>query len=791
MAAMKVLDLLTRVSAALCCVLLGDALAQAGAPQSPPRSLLLKAAQFDPQVESPSIPAALQLTESQSTRYFIVQFDRPPTSADRAALESRGTKVFLYVPHDAYLVRLDETGTDLLTVDHVRAAVAFQPAFKIDPSLVAQLASPDEADYWVAFFEGAGFSGGIDAIVETGVEDFRTLEDGGDLVAVRARGDQLAALARIDGVEWIQRAPRWTRRNDSTTWVMQSNVSNQTPQWDHGLLGEGQIVGHIDGGIDLNNCYFKDPGHGSAGPDHRKVIYHDGGGIDDHGTHTAGTAAGDQEPINGSTFRNGIGYRAKIAHTNDFELLFTSLFTILDTHHDLGARMHTNSFGNDSTDDYDVWARDIDRFSYSDQESLACWAVSNGPKVTNPENAKNCLAVAGCDRAPNQEKHCEGGTGPTKDGRQKPEIYGSGCSVQSADAGSTCSTRSDTGTSMASPAIAGAGVLVRDYFGQGFYPSGTANPDDVLDPTGALVKAMLVNAAVDMTSINGGYPGLLEGWGRLDLDRTLFLADVVGPELFIQDVRHHKGFANAGETRVFGVQVDGSQQPLEISLVWHDRPAALFASFTPVNDLDLRVTSPAGDLYLGNHFSGGQSATGGSADTLNNVERVRRSSPVAGLWIVEVSASILPSPTQGFALAVNGDITPCANFENYGTGLAGSGGFVPTLTGLGLMRIGDTVTVKIEDGLGGTAGFLVMGFARAEIPLYGGTLLVQPPFIVYPITLGGTAGVAGEGNLSLSSPIPDDPQLIGITIDLQSILLDPGAVRGLSMTRGLEACIGG
>ena len=41
---------------------------------------------------------------------------------------------------------------------------------------------------------------------------------------------------------------------------------------------------------------------------------------------------------------------------------------------------------------------------------------------------------------------------------------------------------------MATPVVAGAAALVRQYYMQGFYPSGQASPDAVFTPTGSLLK---------------------------------------------------------------------------------------------------------------------------------------------------------------------------------------------------------------------------------------------------------------------------------------------------------------
>ena len=46
------------------------------------------------------------------------------------------------------------------------------------------------------------------------------------------------------------------------------------------------------------------------------------------------------------------------------------------------------------------------------------------------------------------------------------------------------------GTSMATPLVAGSAVLVRQYFEEGFYPSGAATAADVVSPSGPLVKVI-------------------------------------------------------------------------------------------------------------------------------------------------------------------------------------------------------------------------------------------------------------------------------------------------------------
>jgi hypothetical protein len=92
-----------------------------------------------------------------------------------------------------------------------------------------------------------------------------------------------------------------------------------------------------------------------------------------------------------------------------------------------------------------------------------------------------------------------------------------------------------------------------------------------------------------------------------------------------------------------------------VSLVWTDYAGNPLASTQLVNNLDLEVTEPNGSTtYLGNQFSGGWSTTGGTADSVNNVENVYIQSPDTGVWTIEVNGALIPQGPQPYALVVYG-----------------------------------------------------------------------------------------------------------------------------------------
>lgn len=46
---------------------------------------------------------------------------------------------------------------------------------------------------------------------------------------------------------------------------------------------------------------------------------------------------------------------------------------------------------------------------------------------------------------------------------------------------------------MATPVVAGSAALVRQYFMDGYYPSGTKTQDDAFTPSSALIKAVMIS----------------------------------------------------------------------------------------------------------------------------------------------------------------------------------------------------------------------------------------------------------------------------------------------------------
>jgi hypothetical protein len=645
----------------------------------------------------------------------LVKFPGPVTAEQLAALTATA-QIYTYLPHDTFLVR-PLAGLAAARPTGASWTGAYLPEYKISSAVVAlaqpaQLAAAETRTVMVTAFPDADLAGvaraaaGLPGVTVVGSDRGARFSRVRLRVADAALTDAADALAGLADVFWIDVEGRRELLNDTTVWVAQSGLAagQTTPVFDHGIHGEGQVVGYIDTGIDADSCYFRDAARGlppinacdsgtTVDPAQRKVIAVDfltpsecAGGIaanewdtQNHGSHVAGTIAGDNlaNPILHDP-GDGMAPGAKLVVQDagfltddcgdlpgigcpvvDLKPFFQQAYT-------QGARIHTNSWGDNENafvqNNYSAACQDVDEFMFSHPDFLILFAAGNsGPRaasVGSPSTAKNGISVGATQRGTLAASMARfSSCGPAADGRLKPDLTMPGQGIISArndrNVGSNnCNTISMSGTSMASPGAAGMAALVRQYYTDGFYPSGAAVAGHGFAPSAALVKATLLNSTQSMTTGAGPVPDACQGWGRVLLEDALYFTGQDRRLIATDDPGFPQG--SAGQQRTFTVHV-AAGQPLRATLAWTDFPSTPAAGVNLENDLDLEVSGPSG-TFLGNVFVAGQSAAGGSPDRLNNVEQVLLAAPAPGVYTITVRAFNVPSSAQSFALVVSGGI---------------------------------------------------------------------------------------------------------------------------------------
>ncbi len=465
-----------------------------------------------------------------------------------------------------------------------------------------------------------------------------------------------------------------------------------------------------------------------------------------HGTHTTGSVAGDSTTTAtaagaGSAHGHGDGMApgAKIVFEDvsgsvsgecSTGIVVPSLVNLLEQEYGAGARISSNSWG--SSGSYSGYGRAADVACWAHEDLLLLFSAGNGGGnagggLNGSAACKNCLAVGASENFDPTWVDAFGildpenmtnfsSRGPTADGRIKPDVVAPGHFVHSAsfpvqhfestedpacDAGDpnvcfpdfggcyvtdplgTCNTNRLLGTSMSTPVTAGLAALARQYFTEGFYPSGAASPPDARAPSAALLKAVLINGARNMTGHRyerrgtpmdfgplADAPSNTQGWGRVMLDDGLYFA---GDERRLQviDIPNASGLST-GETIRTQLAVTAPGQPLKLTLVWNDPPGQAMASGALINDLDLELAAPDGRIYRGNQWTADDLNTAGDRESLpnapgrdavNNVEGVLLEAAPAGVYTVRVIAHDVPGAqgvfTQGAALVTTGTVERC------------------------------------------------------------------------------------------------------------------------------------
>ena len=189
------------------------------------------------------------------------------------------------------------------------------------------------------------------------------------------------------------------------------------------------------------------------------------------------------------------------------------------------------------------------------------------------------------------------------------------------DAPGYCALSTKRGTSMASPTLAGMAILLQEYLNMGYYPSGFPVAGDGFDPSGALLKNLLMHSGQAMSIITYddgtqdstvSYPSNLQGYGRVQLNKVVSF----GPTGSLSDGSasiYLLGAAYASSnlyrclpdpntnalSHSFTITTssESSQPPIRVSLAYTDKPGTANSAVILVNDLSLSLSDTCGGSH--------------------------------------------------------------------------------------------------------------------------------------------------------------------------------------------------
>lgn len=592
------------------------------------------------------LPAGAVVTEGASEavagRYYrLIQFDKLPTDAERAALAQGGAVELLdYLPQNAWLAAF-RTGTDPVAALRglaVRAVVVVAPEWKMS----APLSQADYPGYAqrpgnrvalrVQPYAPVPRTEAAARLRALGVEVLEQQESA-EVLDVVANPGQERAIAAEPWVQYLEiapPAPSLEAERDITNH--RSNVLNNNLPGGRRFDGAGVTVAVGDDGFVGPHIDFKG---------RLTNIATDMTAANTHADHVTGIVGGNGN-LNPTVYGNAPGSTLRVySYYNDISTMtgatgqytaqavrisshslgqtcnggYTSDARTSDQHTRLNsALMYVHSSGNSGADDCGYGGA-----------AIAGWGnITGGYKM-----GKNVLAVGNLTYL--DVLSSSSSRGPASDGRIKPDICAVGSSVNSTQPDNTYAFMS--GTSMACPAV--SGVLAQLYQAYRSLNAGA-------DPNSALIKAAVLNTADDLG--NAG-PDFKHGYGRINALRAVEV---------LENTRYATNTISTGQTQTVSITVPAGASQVKVLLYWADYEAASNAATALINDLDLTLTAPGATVYqpwvlnpAANATTLDAPATRG-ADHLNNAEQVTLDAPAAGTYTATISGLAVPQGPQRY-----------------------------------------------------------------------------------------------------------------------------------------------
>ncbi|HNV50588.1 MAG TPA: S8 family serine peptidase [Bacteroidales bacterium] len=579
-----------------------------------------------------SIPAD-QLFEG---KYFtIIQFYSIPSELDRSNLSDAGVLLLDYIPHYSYFTCFEPGfNPNVLTNANVRAIVSITEAVKLSPQLFVD-EIPDHAfkedgrvELLVGHYPNLNREKVAQALVSAGFEVL--LND--------SFGEFIPVLSSVENIKYLARQPYVVYVEPIYPTPEPDNYSGRTLHRSNGLASDFSTGRHYDGtGV---NVMLQDDGIIGPHIDYQGRILDQylGNNNGNHGDHCAGIIMGGGN-LDPRARGNAFGANIYVYSANNY-----SGFLNIPSHYSSNQiRVTSTSYSNGCNAGYTSLTRTMDQHMRMYRKLLHVFSAGNaggedcgygagvgwGNITGGHKAAKNVFTVANLNET--DGLNSSSSRGPAHDGRIKPEISAKGTDVYSTIDPNSYDFK--TGTSMSCPGVAGVVTQLFHAFRE---------LNDGNDPTGGLIKAIVMNTAEDLG--NPG-PDFKFGFGRINGRRAVEV---------LEQGRYDSAVINTNQIIEHQFEVPQNTAEARIMVYWVDFEATVNTNWALVNNLDIKVTDPSGNEWLPwvlshypKHDSLNKPAVRG-IDDRNNQEQVTLSFPEPGQYTLTVTGTTIPQGPQTY-----------------------------------------------------------------------------------------------------------------------------------------------
>ena len=562
--------------------------------------------------------------------YRFLQFKNIPNQSTLEDIAQSGVILFDYVPHKTYIAGIPaDLDYRSLKKWGVRSVAKMTGLQKLSKTILGPVypewaeRGSNEIQLVVSYFRNIP-AAKAEMLLRNANINIIEMQPNSQTAIIQVAKAETDYVSNLDFLYFVEEVPEPPMPEDRLGRTLhRSNVINtMIPSGKH-YDGSGvHILTRDDGAInhiDFQNRVSQPLASNSAGGTHGDGVAGIMGGAGNLDPTIQGMAPG--------SFMHVINYASNFSNDNTLQL-----------HQNSNVMITNSSYSDGCNAGYTTNSRVVDLQSFQNPTLLHVFSGGNsnnndcgygagtqwGNITGGHKIGKNVIATA--NLFPDGSLVSSSSRGPSQDGRLKPDIAANGQNQLSISEANTY--QSFGGTSGASPGIAGVATQLYGAYRQ---------MNNGQDPESALIKAALLNGAEDYG--NPG-PDYKYGFGRVNAYRSLEI---------LENGNYLSSTITQNGSNTHTISIPANVKQVKVMTYWAEDAAAINASMVLINDLDMTMTTPSGEVYLPwvldntpNPINLDANAVRG-IDNLNNVEQITLDNPAIGNYTINVAAPVVPS----------------------------------------------------------------------------------------------------------------------------------------------------